>query len=151
MTSTMDYSQKIAILSDSEAVKTMNNQYKGKYEFKFLKEKLYTTFVGLEQGPMYFLSEAFSDQIPAFVESGLLNYWIANHLKRGVGYRESKTIAPAVLTLDHLSAGFQLILLMISLSIICFIAEFFPIVKMYFIWTRILRAYISISMFEKTF
>jgi hypothetical protein len=139
---TIDTSRKIGVLTDSEAIKSLNMIHKGKYEFKFLNEKLFSSYVGLQQNPTYFLSETFNNQIPALLENGLINFWISCFYTQ---YDHKFETGPAVLTLKQLSIGFQLFLFMLFISVICFVGEFGTTIKMYIVYISMLKTYFVYS------
>jgi hypothetical protein len=62
-----------------------------------------------------------------FFESGFLDYFYKTHAKLEDFKMKPQAIGPQVLTLDHLGAGFVIILVCLGLSIVAFSVECAPI------------------------
>lgn len=128
--STLNTNSKIGVLSDSAEFEELSRKYKGRYKFKFLQEKLYSTYVGLEQAPYYFFSESFNSQIPALIEGGLFHFWMSSHKN---SFDKQRKPGPEVLTMNHLMFGFKLWLLILFMALISFAFELCVSFKNYFI------------------
>lgn len=91
-----------------------------KLSLRMLREPFMTQNVGLAFSSLNFLTEPLKDKIMQLRPSGLLTYWVDNYLKQNRANQESE---PEVLTMEHLTIGFQVCCMPLSLAFIAFIIE----------------------------
>jgi len=66
------------------------------------------------------IDDAINEKITALLESGIMDYWIANSTYINADYLES---GPQVLTLDHLFIGFAIWLIALAFAVVVFLIE----------------------------
>lgn len=93
-------------------------------EYRYCKEVFLMIPVVIYAQHDFYLLKAINKKIEAFTSAGLIDYWLFKNLIRD---REAshKTNMPKVLTIDHLSGSFQILLFGYFASFILLMLEIF--------------------------
>lgn len=88
--------------------------------FKIIEASSFTTQCGLETSKNNFLNRQVNKKIVQVVESGLMDYWTAKYVPRPKYFPQP---GPQILTMDHLSIGFEIWLCCLLLCFVTFLIE----------------------------
>lgn len=114
-----DYSFKGSLIQGNFEVVMKRTEHKGKYSWHFVDAKLFSFFKGLVFPRNHHLFSKFNEKVMQLISGGFFDYWISNCTKSV--YNTEK---PAVvLTLYHVSIGFQIWALMLLISTLVFLYE----------------------------
>lgn len=86
-------------------------------------ENLSSEFMGLAFRPYSPFFETFDEKIDQLISSGLTAHWFKNYINPKGLKRVAGVIGPQMLTMEHLTIGFQICLVMLMLSFIVFTLE----------------------------
>lgn len=123
------------ILHDYFLLLMAKYQFNGTLQWNTLDENVLSYNYGLALQRFHFATPIFQDAIVQLIEGGFYDRWISHYLKDRFATWKPEDAGPIVLTMNHLSIGFKLWLLMILLSSLAFVGEL-----LYFHVPRYLKA-----------
>lgn len=112
---------KRAIYTSDEFLQSFIKSSDGKFKYLKLKERIVSDHISYIFERNYFMFEAYNRKILQLVESGIAAKIIQGYNQKTGELAED---GPAVLTLEHLSVGFEIWLLFLLVSSVCFLFEF---------------------------
>lgn len=120
-----DYKLKQSFLMIDTNGFVKNKEREGKLRLKFIDEKVMTFHMGIIFDRHSFLHFAFNEKIKKLKESGILETFIFFNSKHRARYSKEigEVTEPAVLTMDHLSTGFLIWIIMLFIALVVFAFE----------------------------
>lgn len=136
---------------------TLHNQHKGQLSVKVLSEIFSVSIRGMIFPRYHVLFDPFNEKLKQLYEAGIIQSWIEELNK--IKYKQPED-GPAVLTVDHVTVGFQVCCFCLLIAAFAFISElaFFHRHNLYeilfsgfkiLIFKALIRAYISSLSFNQ--
>lgn len=108
---------------NSQFISVQSATTKGKFERRLLKDTLYVSHYGLKFPKNHFLYETISHKIRHLKACGIIDYWTSEWLKSRYDSQRNEPSGAKVLSMNHLSIGFEVWLVMLCLSLVVFVLE----------------------------
>lgn len=144
-----DSSYKTTVIVDSNYVLMRNVEYRGKYHWKFLDQKVFSFCKGIIFPRHHYLYSSFNEKVKQLTTGGFISHYQRKFTKHRNITEKLLPEDPKKLDVLQLSIGFQIWLIMLGISFAAFIGEIFyywgP--KIY----HMLIFYITLKSFYKFF
>lgn len=102
-----------------------NQKSHKQFVHKICKQQLLTVNTVMYFKKNFFLIDSINEKVSAFVNSGIMNYWIQNNLQMSFYKPKIVKVGPTRLSLEHLSGVYEVLLFGFFIAFIAFVGEIF--------------------------
>jgi hypothetical protein len=115
---------KSACVIGGDALKQIEYQSKGKFNYTLLSQRLMTEFYGFSFQKYHFINEEFNRRTVQLLEAGVIDAIFKHYdnIYKIIGWK-SEPEGPQVLTYDHLEFWFELLVILLMICLLSFIGE----------------------------
>lgn len=118
-----DASYSGAIITSSSKLAQLKELSMGNYSWEVLPRRIMTADGGMAFPIFHYFFEPFNELVDRIIPSGLTEHWTRTWFKSRYNEKKSTYKPPIVLTMNHLVVGFQVWLLCLLMSFVCFLYE----------------------------
>lgn len=123
----------MAFLITSKQLFSLNKYYGGKIKVTALKEQVFSHYFGWKMLKALPYREELYDVLRKMNSAGLINFYMCQYYDEASWSQQfEEASSPKVLILDHLKVGFYIHIILLIISFIVFICEYFwPRIKLF--------------------